>query len=241
MIKKKRFLKILTSLVALSLVLCSLFTLTACTTYTSELEENYKIGYSEFKKDAFIIEYRWRGHLGEDMDIVLPNTYKDLPVTTLGGYIGTGYPCPFVINFFEESDLDNELFGELRRSDTMCSFGTNTQEKVYDSVKSDLEYLGIAKEFEIKDIVFNLHIGSNLQKFEDVHGLTAKYLSFADNEEEEIITVYAFSFIVTVDEQNEYFYSDDLGRMYYKESNNLVDFFLYHNRDSFPEHSLPTI
>ena len=239
MIKRKKFVKILTSLLAFSLMLCSLFTLAGCSLYDYGLEEYYMIGYSEFNKDAFIGQYCWHGKLGEDMDITLPDTYNGFPVTTLGGYVGTGSPCPFRIDFFEKSDLDNELFGELRRSNTSCSFGTNTQEEVYDSVKSDLEYLGIAKEFEIKDLVFNLHIGANLQKFEDVHGLTAKYLSFADNEEEEIITVYAFSFIVTVDENNKYFYSDDLGRMYNKEDNTLVNWFLYHNRETFPEHSLP--
>lgn len=84
-----------------------------------------------------------------------------------------------------------------------------------------------------------MRIGANLQKIEDVYGETFKDFLFTNNEEKEVSTVYAFSFEVTVDEKNTVFYSDDAGRMYYTETNKLVERFLYHNRDTIPERNLP--
>ena len=104
-------------------------------------------------------------------------------------------------------------------------------------------YYDISKGFEIKDVVFNLYIGSNLQKIELISSENVsdriKTLTFIVNDENEVLSVCAYSFVITVNEQNEYFYSDELGRMYYKENNNLVECFLYHNRDEFPASSLP--
>lgn len=244
MTKRKHFAKILSALLALSLILCSLFTLTACTGYEGELEKDDTkslcFGYNKRKNDAFISEYHWHGHLGEDMDIVLPNTYKGAPVTALGGYVGIGAPNPFMLDFFEESDLEKELFGEVDNiHGDNVALDINTQDEVCDSVKADFEYYHITKEFEVVDIVFNLHIGSNLQKIDIGHWGGVKHFVYANNEADENVTVYALSFVAIVDEQNEYFYSDDLGRMYYKENNKLVNYFLYHNRETFPERSLP--
>lgn len=136
MMKRKRSIKRITSVLAASLIVCSLFTLTACTTYDYGDAEDYMIGYSEFNHDAFIGECFWRGNFGEDMEIVLPDEYNGFPVTRLGGYVGTGYPCPFRIDFFEKSDLDEKLFGDERRSNSSCSLHANTQEEVYADKKS---------------------------------------------------------------------------------------------------------
>ena len=249
MFKRKRFVKTLTLLLAFSLIFCSLFTLSACTTYDSYWEEDESIlfGYSEYKNEAFIGEYFWRGHLGEDMDIVIPNTYKGAPLTALGGYYGTGVPTPFQIYFEGTDDLKKELFGDVdgKWSSIHNKIG-NTQDEVYADVKAELErYYEITNDFEVKDVVFNLHIGSNLQRIELISSIYVsdmiKEITFLMNDDEsEVLSVCAFSFEITVDKENKYFYSDGLGRMYYKETNNLVDCFLYHNRETFPEHSLPT-
>lgn len=246
MIKRKRFITKIASLLAVLLMLCPLFTLTACAEYDWQKEGDFEIGYCEKINDAFLGEYYWRGHLGEDMDIVLPDTYNGASVTALGGYCGLGVPTPFTIHFVGTDDLKKELFGDAEGKwhDINREITGNTQDEVYAEVKAQLErYHDITKDFEIKDLVFNLHIGSNLQKIELIRGEYGSdiitELTFLDNEEDEVLSVYAFSFVVTVDEKNEYFYSDDLGRMYYKENNKLVDCFLYHNRESFPEYSLP--
>ena len=243
---KKRFIIKITSLLAVLLSACSLFTLTACADYDWYEEGDFEIGYSEKVNDAFVGAYFWRGHLGEDMTIDLPNTYNGAPVTALGGYCGLGVPTPFTIYFEGTDDFIKELFGDTEgtRIAISCGYSSNTQEEVLSDLKKNLgKKYDTSKEFEFKDFVFNLRIGSNLQKIELVSGTYVsdriKELKVLVNEENEVLTVCAFSFEITVDEENEYFYSDDLGRMYYKENNNLVENFLYHNRETFPEHSLP--
>lgn len=233
--------KVITTFLAILLILCSLFTLTACHEYHSVHEEDYRVGYCEELNDAFLGIFYWRGHLGEDMDIYLPDTYNGAPITALGGYIGIGAPSPFRINFWEKSNLEEELFGGVSHWRSIgCEYHINTQNEVYDEVKAQLKkYYRIEKEFEIQDVVFNLHVGANLNRLEDTW--CCKDVYFVDSEDDEILTVYAFSFVIIVDEQNEYFYSDELGRMYYKESGNIVEEFLYHNRADFPEGSLPTL
>ena len=246
MINRKRLITKIASLLAVLLLVCPVLTLTACADYDWYEEGDFEIGYSEKVNDAFVGEYVWRGHLGEDMDIVLPNTYNGAPVTALGGYCGLGVPTPFRIHFAGTDDFIKELFGDAEgnRLAINCDFYSNTQEEVYADLKAQLEpRYDTSKEFEFKDFTFNLHIGPNLQKIELISGEyvagSIKELRILANEENEVITVCAFSFVITVDEGNEYFYSDDLGRMYYKENNNLVTCFLYHNREAFPENSLP--
>ncbi|MDE7087211.1 MAG: PD-(D/E)XK nuclease family protein, partial [Clostridia bacterium] len=247
MIKRKHFIAKIISLLAVVLMFCSLCTLTACTTYDSFWEEDESIlfGYSEYKNEAYIGEYFWRGHIGEDMDIVIPNTSKGAPLTALGGYYGIGVPTPFEIHFVGTDDLKKELFGDVQGRWSSDEITGNTQEEVHTDVKAELErYYEITNDFEIQDVVFNLHIGSNLQRIELISSTHVsdmiKEITFLMNDDEsEVLSVRAFSFVITVDEENEYFYSDDLGRMYYKENNNLVDCFLYHNRETFPENSLP--
>mgnify|MGYP001027891442 CR=1 FL=1 len=246
MAKKKLFVKILATLTALSLIFCTLFSLTACAEYDWQEQDNFEIGYCKKINDAFLGEYFWHGHIGEDMDIVLPDTYNSAPVTALGGYCGLGVPTPFQIHFIGTDDLEKELFGDVDGTWLYinCKINSNTQEEVIADVKAQLErYYDISKGFEIKDVVFNLYIGSNLQKIELISSENVsdriKTLTFIVNDENEVLSVCAYSFVITVNEQNEYFYSDELGRMYYKENNNLVECFLYHNRDEFPASSLP--
>lgn len=233
--------KIITSFLAVLLIFCSLFTFVGCAEYDWCQEGDFEIGYCEKTNDAFLGTYVWRGHLGEDMDIVLPNTYNGAPITALGGYCGLGVPTPFGIYFAGTDDFDSELCGDSEASlwSFYCDYYVNTQAKVYANLKDRLErYYETAKDFEIVDLVFNLHIGSNLKEIVEIQDNEMKCLILNETDENEVFTVYAFSFFITVDENNKYFYSDDLGRMYFKENNKLVKYFLYHNRESFPEHSL---
>ncbi len=105
-----------------------------------------------------------------------------------------------------------------------------------------------SESVEIKDdLVFNLHIGANLRELgeplEQAVGSIGSDRSFRIfiyyKDEAQTYQAYAVSLFVTVDENNRYFYSDELGRMYYKDTNKLVDAFFYRNRESFPENSLP--
>ena len=105
-----------------------------------------------------------------------------------------------------------------------------------------------SESVEIKDdLVLNLHIGANLRELgeplEQAVGSIGSDRSFRIfiyyKDEAQTYQAYAVSLFVTVDENNRYFYSDELGRMYYKDTNKLVDAFFYRNRESFPENSLP--
>ena len=233
--------KVITIFLAILLILCSLCTLAACdSTYDMFVEEYFEMGYSEKLNKAFVANCYWGGQLDEDMDIFLPNTYKGAPVTALGGFTGTGYPNRFRIDFYSKSTLKQDLFGNATHFAThYCELDINLQDEIEDNIESWLLKYDITK-FEIKDVTFNLHIGSNLQEIKLIGRTSLKEFLFILDEEKEVTTVFAFSFIIIVDEQNENFYSDELGRMYYKESGKLVNNFLYHNRDTFPEGSLPT-
>lgn len=247
--------KVITSLLAIFLILCSLCTLTACEdfyysiftweTYDLFDEDGFSIAYSERFNDAWVYDFYWNGQVEQGIYIYVPNTYKGAPVTALGGY--RGGPHGFDICFYDQNDhtvdssLFKYLFGDKNYTFYYGDFETNTQNEVYDRMKTYLdEVYSFVKEIEIQDVVVNLQIGSNLQKLECIAGHVLKNFYFIPDIANEVITVYAISFVITVDEQNEYFYSDDLGRMYHKETGELVTEFLYHNRETFPEGSLPT-
>ena len=240
--------KVATMFLAIILMACSFCTLTACdTTYDTFVEDGYEMGYSEELNEAFAYRFYWNGQVEYGIDIVIPNTYKGAPVTALGGFTGIGYPCGFDIYFCDQyegganSNLYQYLFGDKDYHYAgNCKYWTNTQEDVYNEI---VDYLGRydfanTSGFDVVDVVINLHFGSNLQRIECADGFGLKYYCFEPDEDNNVTTVYAFSYVVTVDEQNEYFYSDELGRMYYKENDELVKEFLYHNRDTFPEGSI---
>ena len=235
--------KKITSYLAILPIACSLFTLAACnSTYEHYLEEDFQMGYSEKRNEAFVGRYYWSGS-PDDLDIVIPNTYKGAPVTQMGGYTGLGVPSHFEL-YYSQADMFSQFGLENYFNSWHTKLSSNTAEEVRAAIEEGFTYYrenfdrDIEHEnFEIVDIVFNLYIGSNLQEICKISWNTFRNLLIF--QEEETVTVYAISVMVTVDEQNEWFYSDDLGRMYYKESGTLVNYFLYHNRETFPENSLP--
>lgn len=91
-----------------------------------------------------------------------------------------------------------------------------------------------SESVEIKDdLVFNLHIGANLRELgeplEQAVGSIGSDRSFRIfiyyKDEAQTYQAYAISFYVTAEEKNRYFYSDESGRMYYKDTDKLVDAF----------------
>lgn len=63
----------------------------------------FDIGYS--RKSAFISNYEWDDNQ-DHMKVVLPNEFKGVPVTQLGGYFGRGVPAPFNIILNEKYSND---------------------------------------------------------------------------------------------------------------------------------------
>ncbi len=170
------------------------------------------------------------------LDVNIPDTYKGCAVTALSGYVSpTGPGRLFKIMLckgFDKGTLDGGL--------ATFDMAVNTQSEFETAIKHELGENIIIKD----DLVFNLHIGANLQElgkpleqlleFDAQSDYFRLYIVSSDNTQ-----THAISFFVTVDERNKSFYSDKLGRMYYRDTDNLVRLFFYHNRESFPEHSIP--
>ncbi len=106
--------------------------------YSFETSEGGVFSYGLGNKDAFLIEYVWDGD-EENRRIELPDTAGGVPVTTLGGYTGRGFPCPFRVT--------------LPESYTNCDFITGESG---------------AGDGEVKEIEFTLVIGSNLKKLDSL-------------------------------------------------------------------------
>ena len=73
--------------------------------YDYETVDSFGIGYSKLKKRAFISICEWNGNKN-NMTFVIPDEYKGFPILDLGGYYGTGVPCPFGISLPSDYDID---------------------------------------------------------------------------------------------------------------------------------------
>ena len=231
--------KVITTFLAILLILCSLCTLTACEdfyyaiftweTYDRYEEENWEIAYSERFNDAVVGMYYWSGDLN-DMSIVIPDTYRGAPVTSLGGPVINTKGLVF--------GIENKNYVSVKdKYGNYISYSSNNSKQIDDEISLFLSRYGI-ETYTINEYVFNLSIGANLQTIDNdwVDATSTRRYSYTLAD---CAVVELYSFYVTVDSANEYYYSDDLGRVYSKESNQLVTAFIYHNRDDFPEGSLP--
>ena len=203
-----------------------LFPLTSCGDgYERFTENGLEIAYNSEKKDALIGKFTWSGDI-EETEIVIPNTYKDAPVTSLGGYVITSLGMAFSFNGVASNSTEELYFNKM----------LYTQKEVDEQIKKVMSNSEI-QDYVIRDLVFNLSIGNNLNAITVIME-DSFYKGFICNLDTNDAVIYVVTFNVQVDPQNQNFYSDELGRMYYKSTNKLVTSFLYHNRDSFPENSL---
>ncbi|MDE7373129.1 MAG: hypothetical protein K2N18_03610 [Clostridia bacterium] len=94
----KRFCAVLTA-VLLCGVLCFLFTACNTSKYLETVDGTYLIGYGNYagrdKGKAYVGTLTYDG---EHNEFTIPDEYKGRKITTLGGYHGTGSPCPFGID-----------------------------------------------------------------------------------------------------------------------------------------------
>ncbi len=86
---------------ALPFIICALF-LTACTRYnnpSSVTENGVYYHLSSNRKEAMVDSYQWDGK--EDTAVItIPDTLSNgTPITSIGGFIGTGVPISFEIEY----------------------------------------------------------------------------------------------------------------------------------------------
>ncbi len=150
----------------------------------------------------------------ENMEITIPDSYDGVPLTQLGGYVGSGAPSPFCIELGGEysyiaSDSDYMYFYDGER--LFCLDNCLDDESV--------EFEG---EYNIEETVFTLNLGKNISKIEKV-AMGFYYTSLNDDGS---ITVYHPVVYVVCSEENKHFYSEN-GRLYSRKTNELIKDFDY--------------
>ena len=140
----------------------------------------------------------------DNMELTIPNEYKGIPITQIGGYFGRGVPSPFYISV---ADL---YMNAPPGSDYEGTFSGN------------IHNFNIPVEYNVETLVFNLNIGKNIEEVE--------YVSMHDYyphiNEDGTITFYQPAGIINCSEENKHFYSKD-GKLYDKNTNELITDFVY--------------
>ena len=188
-----------------SLILC-LFVFGGCSlSYSGEETEDgrFFIGYSKVEKRAFVgmitVEADENGAI-----ITVPDEYKGFPLTTLGGEIGRGYPCPFAITV----DLPAE-YNEYVQA-----------QKTFSASYAGFDETGDGWE----TIAVTVRLGVNVTKAQWVDGYasyTGIFKTLEDGTEIRDILYHAIMHF-EVDEANKVFYADE-GKLYFKSNSRLVE------------------
>ena len=190
--KKVLVILLITPLVAIFLfaVTCSMFF------YDGEETEDGSmfIGYSKRRKKAFV------GMLSGDLEnteFILPDEFMGCPVTTLGGEIGRGFPCPF--NFYIELPEEYREYVLAQRV-----FGTT--DSVFDEVGDGWE-----------TVVFRITLGRKIREIKDAQPCSYIGIDIADGENRIGDILYKIVPYFLVPEDNGTFYAEG-GRLFYKNS-----------------------
>ena len=193
-------------ILCLFLTLILTFSASGCSSYYDLADEpmgNFTVGYSTALHTAFVSIYSWDG-TKDAMTITVPDTYEELPITTLGGYVGRGFPCPFDIVFTEEA------------TNTLCQNAT-------DWTVSDYHYLSrwcLEKEYTTVYLSFEIHLGKHIGQLYNV-SLNDFYISRYETDGVTQYTVYVPTYAFTCAEDNGVFYEKD-GKLYRKKDGTLV-------------------
>lgn len=201
---KKLIVAILCILVCLSFSGCSLLY-----DYQVNAVDSFDVGYSRTLDDAFLASYNWDG-TEETMKLVIPETYRGIPITTLGGYYGRGVPCSFVLEPTEAAK--EKLFDEATE---------------WFSV-SDIRGIEIEID-EINTFNFDVHISKNIEKIEMLNlgsFVCGEYVKNGTT----CYKVFVLLCTITCDEDNEVFYAKD-GKLYYRQNDTLVTDICYYDLD----------
>lgn len=165
--------------------------------------DGFYIGINKRASCCFVGNYECEKYT-ENMEITIPDEYQSMPVKRIGGYIGRGYPTPFIIamgdlymNAPEESEYNKVYIGDINNFD-------------------------IEENYSVENPVFTVNIGKNIDAIVNVD----MDVYYPHINEDGSITFYHPVVNINCSKENKHFYSKD-GKLYYKETDELVSDFAY--------------
>lgn len=178
-----------------------------CSRYELEKLGDFDVGYSKRLNDAYLGAYYWDG-TQEKTNIVVPEEYKGAPISSFGGYSGSGYPSAFGITLTDSA------------KEKLCD---KSDEWWYMSDFTNNE-LG-----ELQVVNFTVHISQNIEEIKELR--LGGFIGCEYGEEgEEMYDIFVFLCYVTCDENNKTFYAKD-GKLYYKQDDKPVSDIYYYDFD----------
>ena len=192
-------------LLLISLLLC----LSACDFadaamfYTDSAEiDGLHIEINKIADRCFVSHYPVSEYT-EGMTITIPDDYNGIPIKRIGGFVGSGAPCPFII------DLSELYMNAPEGSDYSGVYGDHP------------DRFNIADEYSVEEVLFQLHIGKNIEVVDFIMNDYYPHIN-----EDGSITFYHPVVCITCSEDNTTFYSKD-GKLYHRANDALVEDFAY--------------
>ena len=194
----------------LNMVCVAVFFLSSCYQF-EERVNGLEIYSSQFHGDAFAAYYYWDLN-SEQMDIVIPDTYRNYPVRHIGGYFGRGVPAGFTVVWdVSEADSYDHIF--------YCS-----QQVLHNSANNS-DKADQYKNAEIQYYDFVLHIGANIDD-EDIYTNVKDFLVCESFAEIPSVKITVTRFYIECAENNRVFFSRE-GKLYLKSTGELIEDFFY--------------
>lgn len=189
--KKSTKIAIIASAVVGGVILCFFFIfwggcifLIASQYGNGDTVDGFFMAYSKFKNDAFVGDY---SYVDGEMSFAVPDEYCGYKVTHLGGYYGTGLPCPFGVSLPAEYNGLTRLY--------TSSF---PQDGIY-----------------IETLCFTVYLGKNISDIKNVSDIDDYWAygesSGDDGEEDTVLKYYKVEYYFVVSADNQYFYASEDG------------------------------
>ncbi len=190
------------------LVVIQILLLTSCSMayqYESDEELGIGFGYSRTLGQCFVADIRHSK--GDPTDITIPDEHNGAPVTVLGGYTGSGFPCPFRIVFDNDSFFSDDY-------------------NVYGLYDSDMKtHIHEKTQVEVENVLFKITLPSKLKSIENTDLNYVTYQEYSDGQDVRM-KILRPVFYFDIAEDNRYFYTVD-GKLYYRETDELFSYCIY--------------